>query len=107
MTSLPSPGPLWNIQTKVRTDAAPTSRAAAIAAQPRAGTQAARILDEIVRSGSSGLTDEQIAAQTGLSLNKVRPRRGELRAKGYVRYSGTDRATALGQQARVWVAVRT
>lgn len=48
------------------------------------------------------LNDREIAAATGLPINAVTPRRGELADKGLVKeaYTGTDPAT--GRKSTYW-----
>jgi hypothetical protein len=89
---------------KIRSNASPTSIAAAIAALPKAGTQKNLILGLIRDAGASGLTDEQIAQASGLDENTVRPRRVELAEQGWIRLSGEFRKTRHGNDAQVWVA---
>jgi len=50
-------------------------------------------------------TAEQIAIDTGLSGNTVRPRLIELRAQGLVRKTGKFRRTLSGRSAAVYEAV--
>ena len=81
-----------------------TSRQAAEANAPRSGTQRAKVLLALfgARSRHLGLTDDQIAAETGLVGNAVRPRRGELVADGFVEDSGERRSSWMGHPAVVW-----
>lgn len=88
---------------KIRSNASPTSVAAAMAALPRAGTQKNAILSIIRDAGAAGLTDEQIATLSGLDENTVRPRRVELAEEGWIHLSGEFRKTRHGNDAQVWV----
>lgn len=82
----------------------PTSRAAAVMAEPMAGTAKARVLEVIRRAFHAGMTDEEIQA-CGIVANTQRPRRVELVRAGLVRDSGRTRKTASGAESVVWVAV--
>lgn len=53
---------------------------------------------------AGGITDETIAARTGMQLNTVRPRRVELVQMGLVRDSGMRRNTRSKRAAVLWVA---
>ncbi len=79
-----------------------TQTAAAIAVWPRSGTQRARVLAAISKAEADGLTDEEIGARLGLSLNSVRPRRLELVQAGLVIDSGRTRPTRGGKAAIAW-----
>lgn len=85
-----------------------TSRAAALAAYPRQGSQRWRILQQLWRLGDRGATREELAELMRLSENTVRPRLVELMEGGWVeqRVDGTvsaTRKTRLGQDAEVLV----
>lgn len=82
-----------------------TSKAAAKAIAPVAGTQRAMILEEIKVAGERGRTDCEIQAMCMLSGDTVRPRRGEILKAGLIRDGGMRRKTASGRHAVVWVAV--
>lgn len=83
-----------------------TSDTSLVAAQSLAVSERARgkaaVLSVIQSSGPIGLTDEQIAALSGLSPNCARPRRIELWRAGAIIDMGL-RATASGRMAAVWV----
>lgn len=89
---------------KLRNDARPTSRAAAVKVAPGAGTQRGRVLRCIVAAGAEGATDDQVRDRLGLELNTIRPRRLELVEAGYVIDSGDTRMTPSGNPAVVWLA---
>lgn len=89
---------------KLRNDAPPTSRAAAVKVAPGAGTQRGRVLRCIVAAGAEGATDDQVRDRLGLELNTIRPRRLELVEAGYVIDSGDTRMTPSGNPAVVWLA---
>lgn len=82
-----------------------TSRAAAKAIEPVAGTQRALILEEIRIMYSYGRTDSELQFFCSLAGDTVRPRRGELFKDGLIVDSGRTRKTASGRNAVVWVAV--
>ena len=70
---------------KIRSNASPTSIAAAIAALPKAGTQKNLILGLIRDAGASGLTDEQIASLGPLPLRDLWLHGGEEVDTGRIR----------------------
>lgn len=82
----------------------PTSRSAAIRAEPTAGTLRAAVLAFIRDSGPSGATDEEIQDALALPGSTERPRRIECLTAGTIRDSGQVRATKSGRWAAVWVA---
>ena len=82
-----------------------TSRAAAEAILPRAGTLRRRVLDRIKLAGAYGVTDEQICHAEHLEGSAVRPRRIELLRAGLIKDSGRQRKCHSGRMATVWVAV--
>ena len=81
-----------------------TSKEAAIAAEPRAGTQRRRVLD-ILRHFPDGLTDHEIQHWLKMNPSTQRPRRVELVQSGLVKDSGHTRLTPSGKRAVVWVSV--
>lgn len=86
--------------TQLRRDAADTSRAAALRALPRSGTQRARVLNLLRNAGP--MTDEEMQKALALSPNAQRPRRVELVSGGWVRDSGLRRPTVMGGPSIVW-----
>jgi predicted ArsR family transcriptional regulator len=76
-----------------------TSGQAAVANFPRSGTQRVRVLLALY---SADLTDDEIAHDTRLVGNSVRPRRGELVADGLVEDSGKRASSNFGHPAVVW-----
>lgn len=82
-----------------------TSKAAAIAAEPNAGTQRRRVLDCLRKWQSRGLTDHQMQVWLEMNPSTQRPRRIELVRAGLVKDSGQTRLTPSGKRAVVWVAV--
>ena len=82
-----------------------TSKAAAVAIEPVAGTQRALILNEILLCEDFGCTDAHLQRVLVLSGDTVRPRRGELQKAGLIVDSGRTRKTSSGRAATVWVAV--
>lgn len=81
-----------------------TSRAAAINAEPAAGTKRGQALAYLRRQAHAGATDEEMQAHIPMNANTQRPRRVELVSAGLVRDSGRTRKTAGGDDAVVWVA---
>ena len=82
-----------------------TSKAAAKAIEPVAGTQRGRMLAQIKEFGFFGMTDQDFARICFLPGDSVRPRRGELLKAGLIVDSGITRKTVSGRQATVWVAL--
>lgn len=83
----------------------PTSRAAARAVAPAAGTLRARVLAHVRACGGAGATDEEIQQATGMPANTERPRRIELVRAGLLVDSGTTARGRSGRAAARWVAV--
>ncbi|MBK5204334.1 MAG: hypothetical protein JJD98_02685 [Polaromonas sp.] len=81
-----------------------TSKAAAEAIEPRAGTQRARVLDHLRDMEDCGATDDEMQRFIPMSANSQRPRRQELVKVGLVVDSGRTRKTAADQDAVVWIA---
>jgi hypothetical protein len=83
-----------------------TEIAAAAAAEPRSGTQRARVLEAIRQAGPAGLTDQEIAVKLGMAENSVRPRRLELcdADPPLVVDSGERRETSTDNRATIWHA---
>jgi hypothetical protein len=71
----------------------------------RAGTLQAVVLNAFDQA-DFGLTIEECAAQTGLSVVSVSPRIKPLRLKNLVRDSGRKRRNSSGYDAVVWERVR-
>jgi hypothetical protein len=86
-------------KAKVARGAKATSRAAALRILPRTGTQRWNILMTIK---TRPRTDEELAGLLRMSLNSVRPRRGELVDGEWIEDSGETRQTAAGNDAVVW-----
>lgn len=90
---------------RARTGAAGTSRAAALLAEPRSGTNRRAVLDAVAavaRTPAVGLTDVEAQRATGLTPNSERPRRVELVDGGWLADSGVTRAHH-GREHTVWV----
>jgi hypothetical protein len=81
-----------------------TSLEAAIAAEPRAGTQRRRVLDLLREYPVTGLADHEMQNLLGMNPSTQRPRRIELVEAGLVKDSGRHRLTDSGKRAVVWVA---
>jgi len=88
------------------TGASPTSKAAALAAEPRTGSNRRRVLDAVAAVARDprtvGLTDVEIQRATGLNPNSARPRRRELVMGGWLEDSGRTREHH-GREHAVWV----
>lgn len=83
-----------------------TSRLAALANYPHSGSQRHRILVEIVRSGLTGRTREELSEKLGLSGNSVRPRVKELLEGDWLEVGIGVRKTPMGNDSEVLVATR-
>ena len=82
----------------------PTSRAAALAAEPHAGTKRAILLAFLRGRGDLGATDEEMQVCVPMSPNTQRPRRVELVEGRHIENSGRIRKTMGGVDAVVWIA---
>jgi hypothetical protein len=82
---------------KVRADARPTSRAAAV--QVKSGTDRHRILVALHAQG--GQTDHELQGYLSMDQNTERPRRGELVDSGYVMATEVTRQHG-GRDWTVW-----
>jgi hypothetical protein len=91
---------------KVRTDHRATAKAAALAAEPRTGTNRRAVLDAVAAVARDvrtvGLTDVEIQRATGINPNSARPRRVELVDGGWLADSGVTREH-FGREHTVWV----
>ena len=76
-----------------------TSRAAAEAIAPKAGTISASVLRCISEHGP--LTDDEVSRLTGIPLNSERPRRGHLVEQGLVVSAGVG-TNLNGNKATLW-----
>jgi len=81
-----------------------TSRKAAKAIEPLLGRLQRRILEYLRFRGERGATDLEMEKDLAIVGSTVRPRRGELVAKGYAKDSGKERPTPSGRSATVWIA---
>lgn len=79
-----------------------TSRAAAVAIAPIAGTYQARVLDLLTVCGP--MTDEQMQGALDMNPSTQRPRRIELTRAGLVRDSGQRGVTIAGRTCVLWEA---
>lgn len=80
-----------------------TSRAAAAAIEPKAGTKRAKVLEYIRSCSAQGATDEEMQQCIPMGSNTQRPRRVELVKAKLIKDSGRTRRTAGGDEAVVWV----
>lgn len=81
----------------------PTSRAAAIAKLPTAGTDEARVLDVIRALGGYGATDDELEIALCLLHQNASARRRTLVRRGLVKDSGRVRKTRSNRDAVVWI----
>lgn len=81
-----------------------TSKAAAAAIEPNAGTLRAIVLEFLREMGAHGATDEELQSWLVINPSTERPRRIELVQRGLVVDSGRTRKTRAGRNATVWVA---
>src|SRR5262245_26859307 len=87
-----------------------TSRLAALYAEPRAGTQRARVLAWIRGKGLEkdfGATDDEIEEALGMRHQTASARRNELVKGGFIMDSGFERRTRSRAWATVWVVRRS
>lgn len=89
-------------RTKHRNTDPATSRRAALAAAPRAGSQRERILAAIT-AAPAGLNYDEASEATGIVGVSVSTRISELARGGWIEQSG-ERETSSGGQATVWIA---
>lgn len=78
-----------------------TSRAAADAIAPRAGTMRLRTLEAYASMGDRGATREEVAQWQGMRLATVCARVNELVGYGFLEPTGGTRPTTSGRQAEV------
>ena len=79
-----------------------TSHAAAANQRRRLGAAHRRVLAALVHAGERGLTDFELAAQTGRKQTSFGVRRGELVKAGLVRRTGDTRPSDTASDAAVW-----
>lgn len=83
-----------------------TSREAALAIAPRAGTLRGLVLGFIAGRGERGATDAEVEEALGLRHQTASARRRELVIGGFVSASGRKRKTQSGCSATVWVLAK-
>jgi hypothetical protein len=84
----------------------PTSREAALAIRPHAGTLRARVLEVIEGRGAIGATDDEIQTHLSIFSHTETPRRQELQKAGLIACSKQQpRRTRSGRRAVVWVSI--
>lgn len=81
-----------------------TSRAAAVAVQPKTATLREQVYAAIVVCGAHGATDEELQVALGMSGDTERPRRVELVKAHRIRPAGFTRPTTHSKEAVVYVA---
>lgn len=82
----------------------PTSRAAAMAASPRTGSQKARLLAAYLGAGAQGMTDEEAARASGLYAIEGCcwwKRCSDLRRDGFIEPTGEQREGVTGHMREV------
>jgi hypothetical protein len=81
-----------------------TSRSAARASLPNAGTQRRMVYDALRLKGEYGMCDHEIEIEVGLRIPSVCAARNSLMNDGWVYDSGRRRKTPQGHDAIVWLA---
>jgi hypothetical protein len=81
----------------------PESRAAALQAEPSAGSKRAAVLRFLEARGSYGATDDEMQAGLGMNPSTQRPRRIELYEGQHIAKLTMTRATRGRRQAVVWI----
>lgn len=84
-----------------------TSRAAAEAIEPKAGTLRRRVLDYVRAQDAVGATDEEMQIALDMNPSTQRPRRIELESMGLIERTTQTRKTNSGRDAVVFVATTT
>jgi transcription initiation factor IIE alpha subunit len=82
----------------------PESRAAALQAEPSAGSKRAAILRFIASRGALGATDDEMQLGLGINPSTQRPRRIELYEGGHIVKLKATRSTRSGRMAAVWAS---
>lgn len=105
----PEQGSIFDVQpyggaTYRRSTKPETSREAAIAQLPKAGTKRAQVWEFLKREGTHGATDEEGERKLGWIHQTYSARRCELAIQKLVKDSGERRLTSYGKRAAVWVA---
>jgi len=104
----PAPTPLTRAKRAGRSTphaaGSATSKAAAEAIRPEAGTLSAAVFVFIVGTGERGATDGEVQRGLQLDGNTQRPRRRALQQRGLIIDSGKRRKTPAGREAVVWIA---
>lgn len=98
--SFPPGDPAADAPGQARRGDVATARAAALAAEPRSGSQRYRVLRCIGRA-ANGATAHEIARATGIPYRSVTPRIGELKRGDWVRPSGETRRSDMGSDVEV------
>jgi hypothetical protein len=82
----------------------PTSIAAKIKAEPRMGSNRARVNQYIIDQMEVGATDQEIQAALRMSGDTLRPTRLSLLKDGLIYESGKLRKNANGNECIVWMS---
>ena len=83
-----------------------TSREAAESMRDQAQSLRERVLIEIVKSGQTGLTDDELQRRLGIKASTECPRRIDLVNQGLIVDSGRTRLTGSNRRAIVWIAAQ-
>lgn len=83
-----------------------TSRAAAAAMSPKAGSIREKVLAHL-RAAPAPLTSEEISDQLGIPYGSVQPRLSELAGQNLVRDSGVRKLGRWGKWIIAWEAIPT
>lgn len=98
--SAPAEPPMLPFQRASR-----TSRAAAVAAQPNAELQRARVL-AFIRRQRDGATRQEASVALNIPIQSICPRFDDLKKSGAIRDTGCTRKTTTGRAAEVWEATQ-
>lgn len=82
----------------------PTSEAASIAVEDKAGDYRRRVYEFYLKRGAEGATDDEVQVALDMDPSTQRPRRIELVENGKLMGSEKRRRTRAGRFAVVWVA---
>ena len=96
---------LWDPPATRRTDPETSHQAARDAAWLQAANRGLAL--RLIRAeGPRGMTDYELATASGIAVNSIGVRRGELYRKGYVEKTTMRRPSGVGSAMIVWRAIR-